>query len=71
MLSTRPRLLPTFCASTWAVLVGLCMVLLVALVPGSAAANNPDVKWKTIETEHFYVHFWSGQEDAAGFRVHR
>lgn len=65
MLSTRPRLLPTFCASTWAVLVGLCMVLLVALVPGSAAANNPDVKWKTIETEHFYVHFWSGQEDAA------
>ena len=60
------RPLPTPRASTWsrlALVFGL--LLAVWLLPGSARATNPDVKWKTIETEHFYVHYWAGQEDAA------
>ncbi len=35
------------------------------LASPSASARNPDIKWRTIETEHFYVHFWAGSEDAA------
>lgn len=31
---------------------------------GSAFAN-PDIRWRTIESEHFYVHYWAGQEEAA------
>ncbi len=65
MLPARHRPLPTHGA--W---LQPCVALLAAmwmwlLLPGSAGARNPDVKWKTIETEHFYVHFWSGEEDAA------
>lgn len=66
MFSTRLRPLPTCCASVWRRFVGLAVLLVVLLASGPARANNPDVKWKTIETEHFYVHFWSGNEDAAG-----
>lgn len=69
MLSTRPRLLPTSCASVWPRLAALVLAVfvwaLLALSPRIASASNPDVKWKTIETEHFYIHFWAGQEDHA------
>jgi hypothetical protein len=41
----------------------------VAMLVGSwstpAIAGNPDVRWRTIETEHFYIHYWVGNEDAA------
>jgi len=66
MLSTRTRPLPTICASAWRRLRALLFVLVVCgLLPARAQAKNPDVKWRTLETEHFYVHYWSGQEDAA------
>jgi Tol biopolymer transport system component len=28
-------------------------------------AGNPDLRWRTIETEHFYVHYFAGEEEAA------
>jgi hypothetical protein len=45
----------------------MLMVLVVVWLSSSysAWAGNPDVKWRTIETEHFYVHYWAGHEDAA------
>ncbi|MEM6292400.1 MAG: hypothetical protein AAGA54_14090 [Myxococcota bacterium] len=65
MLPVRHRPLPTRGARLRSCLALLAAVWLWLLLPGSAGARNPDVKWKTIETEHFYVHFWSGEEDAA------
>lgn len=42
------------------------LVLWVLLAwPGSARAGNPDLRWRTIETEHFFVHYYAGQEEAA------
>lgn len=32
---------------------------------GTARAGDPDQRWRTIETEHFYVHYLVGEEDAA------
>lgn len=32
---------------------------------GLAWAGDPDQRWRTIETEHFYVHYLVGEEDAA------
>ncbi len=69
MLSTCLRPFPTPCASGWARAValwlGMFLVAFLGLAPGKAHASNPDVKWKTLETEHFYIHYWAGQEDAA------
>src|SRR5688572_26542765 len=41
----------------------LCLLWL--LWPASAQAGNPDLKWRTLETEHFYVHYYAGNEIAA------
>lgn len=43
------------------------MFVLVAtvLAPRSAHAGNPDEKWRTFETEHFYIHFEAGNEEGA------
>ncbi len=30
-----------------------------------ARAGNPDLRWRTLETEHFYIHYAVGQEEAA------
>jgi Tol biopolymer transport system component len=35
------------------------------LLPASAHAGNPDLKWRTLETDHFYVHYQAGNEIAA------
>jgi hypothetical protein len=40
-------------------------VMLVLLLVGSSASANPDLRWRTIETEHFYVHYHAGEEEAA------
>ncbi|MEZ4454136.1 MAG: hypothetical protein R3B09_32070 [Nannocystaceae bacterium] len=41
-------------------------VLLAPLVqPLEARANSRDRKWKTLETEHFYIHYAAGTEEAA------
>ncbi|MEX1364316.1 MAG: hypothetical protein AB1Z98_14415, partial [Nannocystaceae bacterium] len=31
----------------------------------AARAGDPDLRWRTLETEHFYVHYPVGNEDAA------
>ncbi len=41
-----------------------CAVL-VWLVAGPARAGNPDLRWRTIETEHFFIHYFAGEEEAA------
>jgi Tol biopolymer transport system component len=35
------------------------------LVPGEAAAASRDQKWRTLQTEHFYIHYYNGSEAAA------
>ena len=30
-----------------------------------AGANSRDQKWRTLQTEHFYIHYYQGSEDAA------
>lgn len=45
----------------WCV-VGLLLWLVAG---GSARAGNPDLRWRTIETEHFFVHYYATEEEAA------
>src|SRR5690606_12762150 len=59
--------------SAWRALARLgralwCVVALVLWswgLPMPEARANPDLRWRTIETEHFYVHYWAGNEEAA------
>jgi len=41
------------------------MALLCCLSPGTAGASSRDQKWKTLQTEHFHIHFYAGSEAAA------
>ena len=42
------------------------LIAVFALVaPARGLAGSRDLKWKTLETEHFYIHYWSGEEHAA------
>lgn len=43
----------------------LLLLILAAVAWPSPAAANPDLKWRTLETEHFYVHYQAGNEEAA------
>lgn len=52
---SRTRAAALWCAS----------VLVVWLWAGLARAGNPDLRWRTIETEHFFVHYFAGEEEAA------
>jgi hypothetical protein len=45
----------------WAALVAL----LVVLVPSREAAANPDLKFRTLTTEHFIIHYHVGEEQIA------
>src|SRR5262245_60903823 len=38
---------------------------LLALAPAHAASSDPDLKWRTITTEHFQIHFHQGIEQVA------
>lgn len=51
---------------TWpcAAFVGLCL-LLATLWPAAGRAGNPDLRWRTLETEHFFVHYYAGEEEIA------
>lgn len=40
-------------------------LLLCFALAGSARAGNNDLRWRTIETEHFYIHYYATQEEAA------
>src|SRR5690242_18562231 len=45
---------------------GLLVVLVALFVsPGSARAGDPSLRWRTLETEHFRIHFYQGEEDMA------
>jgi hypothetical protein len=46
-------------------LLALLGVLLVALFSRPAAATTRDTRWRTIETDHFYIHYYQGSEYAA------
>ncbi len=46
------------------VAVVLCAIW-IALAPTTAHAGNPDQRWRTIETEHFHIHYFAGEEEAA------
>lgn len=65
MLPARQRLLPTFGARVMRFWVASLVALILLGVAGGAHARNVDLKWRTIETEHFYVHFQAGNEEAA------
>ncbi len=41
------------------------LVMLCVLSPGTAAGNSRDLKWKTLQTEHFHIHYYAGAEPAA------
>ncbi|MFO0679073.1 MAG: hypothetical protein U0169_21270 [Polyangiaceae bacterium] len=46
--------------STW------CLGLALAATAGTShAANDPTLKWRTLETEHFRINFYSGEEELA------
>jgi len=44
---------------------GLLLVLAVSTAPRSAYAGDPSLRWRTIQTEHFRIHFYQGEELAA------
>jgi len=47
-------------------LVGLALLLLgLLLLARPVAANSRDQKWRTLQTEHFHIHYYTGSEAAA------
>ncbi|MBL9099793.1 MAG: PD40 domain-containing protein [Myxococcales bacterium] len=42
-----------------------CMLVLLCLSVRTAQANSRDQKWRTLETEHFAIHYYAGSEAAA------
>jgi hypothetical protein len=53
-----------FRRSAFVVLVTIALALMVFTGPASAA-NDPSLKWKTLETPHFRVSFYSGEAELA------
>jgi hypothetical protein len=49
----------------WGGVVALVWLLALWLSAGTAAANSRDTRWRTIESDHFYVHYYQGNEVAA------
>ncbi len=45
--------------------IALALLLVACLWSRPTLAGDPDQRWRTIETEHFYVHYLVGEEDAA------
>src|SRR5690606_5605364 len=45
--------------------LGVLVLFAALLGPTAALAGNPDLRWRTIETEHFYVHYYAGEEEIA------
>ena len=47
-------------------LLGLALLLLgLLLLARPVAAGSRDQKWRTLQTEHFYIHYYNGSEAAA------
>ena len=45
--------------------IGILILLFSAPAVAQEAINHPELEWKTIETEHFFVHFHEGTERTA------
>ena len=45
--------------------LALAAALVCLLAPSMAQANSRDLKWRTLKTEHFYIHYYAGSEAAA------
>ena len=43
----------------------LALLLGLGVAPREAVANSRDQKWRTLQTEHFNIHYYQGSEDAA------
>ncbi len=48
-----------------AILITLCIVFFITGEANAAGIYDPSLKWHTIETEHFYIHYHEGAEGAA------
>jgi hypothetical protein len=49
----------------WRGVVALLVLLVAWLSAGTARAASRDTRWRTIETDHFYIHYYQGSEVAA------
>ncbi|HEY0134949.1 MAG TPA: hypothetical protein VGB85_12735, partial [Nannocystis sp.] len=49
----------------WTLWPALLLALAFVLSPRTGAANSRDLKWKTLQTEHFWIHYYAGSEHAA------
>lgn len=45
--------------------VALVWLVALWLSAGTARADNRDLRWRTLETDHFYIHYYQGNEVAA------
>ena len=43
----------------------LTLLAWILLAPREAGANSRDLKWRTLQTEHFVIHYHQGEEDPA------
>ena len=43
----------------------LVFVAVTCLIAGHAFAGDPSLRWRTLETEHFRIHFYQGEEKLA------
>ena len=50
-------------------LVGLALVTLLSWAPVSALAYDPALKWQTIVTPNFRLHYPEGQERPEGTKI--
>lgn len=50
-----------------------CLLITLSLIrwgAGSWAYNHPELEWRTLETEHFFIHYHRGVERTAGLIAH-
>jgi len=64
-VADRPALRRSAWSGVAATVVFVATWIVLVLVPATAQAGNPDQRWRTIETEHFYIHYFAGEEEAA------
>ena len=41
------------------------LLVFISVVLGQVQYNHPEIDWKTIETSHFRIHFYSETENSA------
>ena len=63
--SAQARPLRAWLAQLWPRLSLLAVLSLLLLCGAPTASANPDLKFRTITTEHFVIHYHTGQEEVA------